>query len=117
MKGEKGLSLLEVMIALLIMAIGLLQVGAMMASAIQANAQASHLTEAYEIAQAEMEGLKLLPWSSLSSGSHSRELRGITFTSSWTVLSTVGRIKDVDLVVTWTEGREHSIDFRTKLSR
>ena len=117
MKNERGLSLLEVMIGLLFMAIVLLGAAAMMASAIQTNVQASHLTEAYQIAQAEMEGLKLLPWSLLSSGSHSRELRGITFTSSWTVLSTVGRIKDVNLVVAWAEGRGHSIDFRTKLSR
>ncbi len=124
MKSEKGFSLLEVMIALLIMAVGLLGVGAMMASAIQTNAQASHLTEAYQIAQAEMEGLKLLPWSSLSSGSHSRELRGMTFTSSWTVLSTVGRVKDVNLVVTWNEGnmgngavKGHRIDLRTEISR
>ena len=54
---------------------------------------------------------------SLGSGSHSRELRGITFTSSWAVLGTVGLIKDVNLVVRWTEGTEHSIDLRTKLSR
>ena len=124
MKSERGFSLLEVMIALLIMAIVLLGGAAMMASAIQTNAQASHLTEAYQIAQAEMEGLKLLPWNSLSSGSHSRELRGMTFTSSWTVLSTVGRMKDVNLAVIWTEGnmengavKEHRIDLRTKMSR
>ena len=124
MKNERGLSLLEVMIGLLVMAIVLLGSAAMMASAIQTNVQASHLTEAYQIAQAEVEGLKLLPWSSLSSGSHSRELRGITFTSSWTVLSSVGRVKDVDLVVTWNEGnmgngavKEHRIDLRTKMSR
>ncbi len=117
MKSEKGFSLLEVMMALLIMAIGLLTVAAMMASAIQSNAQASHLTEAYQIAQAELEGLKLVPWNALTSGSHSRELRGITFTSSWTVLSTVGQTKDMDLVVTWTEDKKHSIHLRTKLSR
>ncbi len=117
MKNGKGFSLLEVRIALLIMAIGLLGVAAMMTSAIQTNAQASHLTEAYQVAQAEMEGLKLVPWNLLSSDSHSRELRGVNFTSSWTVLSTVGRIKDVDLVVTWTDGKEHSIDLRTKMSQ
>ncbi len=124
MKGTKGFSLLEVMVALLILAIGLLAVAGMMTVGIRTNADAAHLTEAYQIGQAEMERLKLVPWNSLGLGSSVRDMRGITFTSSWSVLSTTGRIKDVNLAVTWNEGymgngalKEHRIDLRTKISR
>ena len=124
MKSEKGFSLLEVMIALLILAVGLLGIAGMMTVGIRTNADAAHLTEAYQVGQAEMERLKLVSWNLITSGSSTREMRGITFTSTWSVLSTVGRVKDVSLAVTWNEGymgngaiKEHRIDLRTKISR
>ena len=124
MKSEKGFSLLEVMIALLILGVGLLGIAGMMTVGVRVNADAAHLTEAYQIGQAEMERLKLVPWNTLGSGSSTREMRGISFTSSWSVLSTVGRVKDVNLAVTWNEGymgdgtvKEHRIDLRSKISR
>ena len=124
MKGMKGFSLLEVMIALLILAVGLLGIAGMMTVGVRTNADAAHLTEAYQIGQAEMERLKIVPWNTLGSGSSAREMRGIRFTSSWSVLSTAGRIKDVNIAVTWNEGfkedgavKDHRIDLRTKISR
>ena len=124
MKGTKGFSLLEVMIALLILAVGLLGIAGMMTVGIRTNADAAHLTEAYQVGQAEMERLKLVSWNLITSGSSTRDMRGITFSSSWSVLSTVGRVKDVNLAVTWNEGymgngaiKEHRIDLRTKISR
>ena len=124
MKSEKGFSLLEVMIALLILAVGLLGIAGMMTVGIRTNADAAHLTEAYQVGQAEMERLKLVSWNLITSGSSTRDMRGITFSSSWSVLSTVGRVKDVNLAVTWNEGymgngaiKEHRIDLRTKISR
>ena len=124
MKSEKGFSLLEVMIALLILSVGLLGIAGMMTVGVRTNANAAHLTEGYQIGQAEMERLKLVPWNTLGSGSSTKEMRGISFTSSWSVLSTVGRVKDVNLAVTWSEGymengtaKEHRIDLRTKISR
>ena len=124
MKGTKGFSLLEVMIALLILAVGLLGIAGMMTVGIRTNADAAHLTEAYQVGQAEMERLKLVSWNLITSGSSTRDMRGITFSSSWSVLSTVGRVKDVNLAVTWNEGymgngaiKEHRIDLRTKMSR
>ena len=121
MKSQKGFSLLEIIISMLILAVGLLGVAGMMTAGIRANADAAHLTEAYQIGQEEMERLKTVPWSSIvGTGSATRELRGITFTSTWRVVSTVGRIKDINLAVTWNEGLqnqiEHKIDLRTKLT-
>ncbi len=124
MKGTKGFSLLEVMVALLILAVGLLGIAGMMTIGVRTNADAAHLTEAYQVGQAELERLKLVSWNLITSGSSTRDMRGITFTSTWSVLSAVGRVKDVNLAVTWNEGymgngaiKEHRIDLRTKISR
>ncbi len=121
MKSQKGFSLLEVIISMLILAVGLLGVAGLMTVGIRTNADAAHLTEAYQIGQEEMERLKTVSWSSIvGTDFTTRELRGITFTSTWRVVSTVGRIKDVNLAVTWNEGLqnqiEHKIDLRTKLT-
>jgi type IV pilus assembly protein PilV len=54
---EKGFTLLEVMIALFILAFGLLAIATMQATAIKSNSQAMGLTEAANLAQDRMEKL------------------------------------------------------------
>lgn len=54
---EKGFSLVEVMIAVSIFAVGLLAVALMLDTAIQYNASAARMSEATEIAQYQMEKL------------------------------------------------------------
>jgi len=124
MKREKGFGLLEVVIALLILAIGLLGVAGMITVGVRTNAEAARLTEAYQVGQGELERLKDVPWNMITTGSHSREMRGIIFTSSWSVVSTVGKIKDINMAVTWDGGiqpnglvKKHQIDLRTKFAK
>jgi type IV pilus modification protein PilV len=54
---EQGFTLLEVMIALFILAFGLLAIATMQATAIKANSRAMGLTEAANLAQDRMEKL------------------------------------------------------------
>ena len=60
MKREKGFTLLEVMISLLILAIVLLGVTALATTSVKVNSNANHLTWAYQTAQADLETLRRL---------------------------------------------------------
>lgn len=61
-RGQSGLSLLEVMISLSILAVGLLAMLAMQASAMKQGRYGRHTTLAAQIARDEMELLKRVPW-------------------------------------------------------
>ena len=54
---EQGFTLIEILIAITIFAIGILAVGKMQITAIQGNSRANYLTEAATIAQSKMEEL------------------------------------------------------------
>jgi len=116
MKGEKGFTLLEVMISLLILATGLLGMMALTTTSVKVNSNANHLTWAYQTAQADLERLRSLPWGSISNGSRTATCKGVAFTSTWAV-ATVGNIKNVSLSVAWNDSRDHQIDVVTKIAR
>lgn len=110
MKYQKGFSLLEVMVGLVILAIGLLGVASLTGTSVRVNANANHLTEAMNIGQAEMEKLKIAPWDTVVSGSPLyspvRSKTGKDFTISWRVTPD-GNLKDVYLKTSWVDGTNH----------
>ena len=116
MKKEKGFSLLEVMIALLILATVLLGVTALATTSVKVNSNANHLTLAYQRAQADLETLRRLPWGSISNGSRTSTYKGVVFTSTW-IVATAGNIKNVSVTVAWNDLRDHQIDVVTKIAR
>ena len=116
MKREKGFTLLEVMISLLILATVLLGVTALAITSVKVNSNANHLTWAYQTAQADLETLRRLPWGSISNGSRTSTCKGLVFTSTWTVVTT-GNIKNVSVGVAWNDSRGHQIDVVTKMTR
>ena len=61
LNNKNGFTLIEVMIAMVVLAIGLLGAGAMQLSAIRGNANSSNLTEATNLAAAQVENI--LSWS------------------------------------------------------
>jgi type IV pilus assembly protein PilV len=114
MKNQKGFSLLEVMVSLIILSIGLLGAAAMTTTSIKTNSNANQLTVACQTVQAEMETLRNVAWGSVGNGSASRESNGVSYATSWTV-STTGNVKDVAMSVSW--GDVHKIDLKTKIAR
>ena len=118
MGNEKGFTLLETLVLLLILAIGLMGVAVLTTTSIKVNSNANHLTLAYQIAQADLEELRSIPWRDIDDEFNTREHphRELTFTSTWTVART-GNIKHVSLSVAWSDPKNHQIVLATKIAR
>jgi type IV pilus assembly protein PilV len=86
---DQGFTLIEVLIALTIFAVGLLAVAAMQTSAIKVNSTADQITTRITWAQDKIEELMALPYtdSQLQAGTSSPQMTpdGI-YTISWTVI-------------------------------
>jgi len=79
--GQSGFTILEVMIAISILAIGLLAVFSGQHMAIRGNDRASHLTEGMTLAQDKMEELLASPYDSVTTGSGTQG----NYSIAWTV--------------------------------
>ena len=108
-KKEKGFTLLEVLIAISIFAIGILAVGTMQISAINGNASARGHTEAATWAADRIERLISVPYASLANGGP--VVQG-NYTIGWTVDPPVNNTRTVRVVVRWTDrGRQKRVFF------
>ena len=102
---DKGFTLLEVIVAISILAFGLLAVASMQATAIRGNSFAGGVTEGTSWAVDQAEKLMALPYDNadLDEGDHSAtEGR---YTIDWTVTddSPIPNTKTINVVVTWTD--------------
>ena len=97
MQNDTGFTIIEVVIAISILAVGLLGVAAMQTSAIQVNSAAGQMTTRINWAQDKMEELKALPFSDPwleaagnpsgpdSAGNTHQETTSDGYTVSWNV--------------------------------
>ena len=104
LKNENGYTLIEVLIALTIFAVGLLAVAGMQTSAIRMNSTAGNLTNLTTWGMDKIEELIALPYSDDlldSAGNPHQELLG-NYTISWTVIDNnpVTNTKNITVTVT-----------------
>lgn len=122
-KRSEGFTLLEVMIALVILAVGLLGLAALQLTAVKGNAFSSEMTYATMLAQGQAEYLKSLPFTdaSLQPGSYTNTAtntpftpfpiisKGVQYTISWTVSADnvpAINMRTIALTVTWQSLRQ-----------
>ena len=113
-----GFTLLEVMIAMTILAVGLLALAAMQLHAMRGGAQGRHSTRAAAVARDQMETFQRMPWAGM--GPTAGWLAGPNVTTTvqsptgprveetyglaWRITDVVpGFTRAVDVRVTWTE--------------
>ena len=104
LKKEDGFTLIEVLIAITIFAVGLLAVAGMQTSAIRMNSTAGKLTNLSTWGTDKIEELSALPYSDPlldSAGNPHQELLG-DYTISWTVIDNnpVTNTKNITVTVT-----------------
>ena len=107
-----GFTLLEVMIALVIMAVGLLGLAALQLVAVKSNAFSSEMTYATMLVQQHAEVLKSLPFTDtkLTPGSHTElgSSKGVQYTVTWNVTDNIPTtdMKSVNVTVQWLSLRQ-----------
>jgi type IV pilus assembly protein PilV len=115
--GEKGFSLIEVLISLVFLAIGLLAIASLQVTSVRGNFFSNNLMQATYVAQDRLEFLKNLSLSdpSLSTVNHNDGtvvISDLIFNRSYSVESDPNGIK-VNYTVRWNDGTDHKISFST----
>ena len=113
---SSGFTLLEIMIALSLLAIGLLSLAAMQITAMQYGSRGRHLTKAAAIAEAQLETLMRQTWDDLDPTAWTAPLtvdetvQGPTnqteqaYSLSWQIADVdAGRTRSIDVRVQWNE--------------
>ena len=117
---DNGFTLLEVLIAMVILAIGLLGAAAMQVSAIGGNAYGMKLTEATERIENKLEMLNNVFYDEIVNEDEGPDADG--FTRQTIVLddTPMENTKTVEVRVSWTDNtgtKNHEIAFRTIVSQ
>ena len=112
---ENGFTLVEVLIAITIFAFGILGVASMQIAAMKGNTSARDLTEASTVGSDQLEKLMLSSYDTISDGSRTNDIYGIT----WTVQDDTPQpdVKTVIVNVSWTErGTQRQVSMRNVIA-
>jgi type IV pilus assembly protein PilV len=117
-----GFTLIEVMIALVVMSIGLTALAAVQISAIRGNAFSKRMTTAVSIADGKMEQIKNGSYASIISESSTQVTQSnMNFARQVTVTNNIAPLtntKMVNVTVSWSEGsKSHSVPITTIVSQ
>ena len=118
---KKGFSLIEVLIGLVLLAIGLLAIAGMQITAVKGNFFSHYLTQASYAAQDRLEFLDNLPIDDvqLQPGNHNDgtvPISGITFNRTYTVTvvnDPSGSYNIINYTVAWNDGVNRNITLST----
>jgi type IV pilus assembly protein PilV len=114
---KKGFTLIEVLVGLVILAIGLLAIAGMQITSVKGNFFSSNLTQASVLAQDRLELLRSLAWghADLTGGTHNEgTIPNTIFTREYTVAVIPGTtMLDITVTARWRDDTDHSVSFST----
>jgi len=118
---KKGFTLIEVLVGLVILAIGLLAIAGMQLNSVKGNFFSSNLTQASVLAQDRLEILRNLPWDdgALDATTFNEgTIPNTIFTREYTVNLVPGTVmKEITVTVRWRDDSDHSVSFSTVRSQ
>jgi type IV pilus assembly protein PilV len=116
-----GFTLIEIMIAIVIISIGLLALAGLQVSLIRGNALSQRMTAAVSVAEQTIEQMKKTPYANIQSQSPTQvTASGLTFTSQGDVTNgtPLTNTKTITVTVTWSDGRKsHTVPLTTVMSQ
>ena len=113
---DAGFTLIEVLVGLVILAIGLLAIAGMQITSVKGNFFSSNLTQASVLAQDRLELLRSFAWGhdDLTGGTHNEGTITRDFTREYTVAVIPGTtMLDITVTVRWRDDTDHSVSFST----
>jgi type IV pilus assembly protein PilV len=118
-KGQKGFTLLEFLIAVMVLSVGLLGMASLTGAMINFNRTAYNSTKAVTLAEEKMEELRNLNYQSLTSLSSSYDSDSI-FTRTWTLTADDpdDNMTTIEVTVTWSwKGSSKSLSLKSIVGR
>lgn len=118
----KGFSLLELLVALVILSLSLVALAGLTTTSTKNNAFSYHITEAVTLAQDKLEELRAMPWSEISGGSDNKNgSTGINYTRIW-VVDVEELTKKIKVTIKWKDlntnsDEPHSLEFLYIISK
>jgi len=115
---KKGFTLIEMLIGLVLLAIGLLAIAGMQIKSVKGNFFSSNMTQASILAQDRLEALRQLDidHTNLDVGTHSEgQIAGTIFSRQYNVSLVTGTaMRDITVTVRWRDESDHSVSFSTR---
>ena len=112
MKESQGFSLIEVLVALVVLSVGLLSVGGLMMTSIKTNAYGNHFTQATALAQAKMEEFRSIRPLAGEGSDQVMSVNGVRYARNWSIVSN-GEMRFITVTVAWVDKTNHSIQLST----
>ena len=110
--GDRGFSLIETLISILILSVSLLAMASLMAMTTRNIAFGAQVTEAINLAQDKIEEMSVTPSGNLLPGTDQKKgSTGVNYSRNWTVLpNAIGNLRAVTVTVNWNDHKDHSIN-------
>jgi prepilin-type N-terminal cleavage/methylation domain-containing protein len=118
----QGFSLIELLIALVILSISFLGLTSLMVQTTNNNSFGCHMTEAAIFAQDQLENFRTSPWTNVVTGNDVRQgSTGVNYARSWVVVPNGvppnDTIKEISITINWNDRASHSVGFRSVIFR
>ena len=120
-RSQSAFTLIEVMIAILILAVGMMAMALLQVTAIRGGSFANQMTQASIYGQDKIEELKNTQYGNIADGNDTipsdKSGNGVTYNRTWTVAvdSPYSGSKTINLTISWTgpQGQTHNVMFST----
>ena len=116
---SNGFTLIEILVALVILSIALLALAGLMVTTTKNSSFGGRMTEAATFAQDLLEQLRASPWANVVSGADQKMgSTGINYTRNWNVVpNPPGTQRWVTITVNWNDGVNRSIRLLSVISQ